>query len=61
MIGRWFALLCFPASGPGASALPIVVFSSIRLGATPELYALANIIVAVAATGLLAGWRLYRA
>jgi hypothetical protein len=38
----------------------MVVASSIRLGA-PELYALASILVAVVATGLLAGWRLYRA
>jgi putrescine transport system permease protein len=49
------------ASGPGASTLPMVVFSSVRLGATPELYALASVIVALVATGLLAGWRLYRA
>jgi putrescine transport system permease protein len=48
-------------SGPGASTLPMVVFSSVRLGATPVLYALASVIVAVVTTGLLAGWRLYRA
>ena len=29
-------------SGPGASTLPMVVFSSMRLGPTPELYALAR-------------------
>ena len=40
-------------SGPGASTLPMVVFSSIRLGPTPELYALATIIVAAVATMLL--------
>jgi putrescine transport system permease protein len=48
-------------SGPGASTLPMVVFSSTRLGVTPEIYALATIIVAVVAAGLLAvaiiGWR----
>ncbi len=38
-------------SGPGASTLPMVVFSSIKLGATPELYALATVIVAVVAGG----------
>lgn len=40
-------------SGPGASTLPMVVFSATRLGVTPEIYALATTIVAVVATGLL--------
>ncbi|MGE0225225.1 MAG: ABC transporter permease subunit [Acetobacteraceae bacterium] len=40
-------------SGPGASTLPMVVFSATRLGVTPELYALASIIAGVVATGLL--------
>jgi putrescine transport system permease protein len=40
-------------SGPGASTLPMVVFSATRLGVTPEIYALATAIVAVVATGLL--------
>lgn len=39
-------------SGPGASTLPMVVFSATRLGVTPEIYALATAIVAVVATGL---------
>jgi putrescine transport system permease protein len=34
-------------SGPGASTLPMVVFSTLKLGPTPELYALATVIVAV--------------
>ena len=34
-------------SMPGASTLPMVVFSLTRLGATPEIYALAAVIVAV--------------
>ncbi|WP_270933437.1 ABC transporter permease subunit [Falsiroseomonas oryzae] len=42
-------------SGPGASTLPMVVFSAVRLGLTPELYALATLtVLAVAATLLLA-------
>jgi putrescine transport system permease protein len=41
-------------SGPGASTLPMVVFSATRLGVTPEIYALATVIVAVVAAGLLA-------
>ena len=40
-------------SGPGASTLPMVVFSSLRLGPTPELYALATAIVAVVTVLLL--------
>ena len=40
-------------SGPGASTLPMVVFSATRLGVTPEIYALATTIVALVATGLL--------
>jgi putrescine transport system permease protein len=40
-------------SGPGASTLPMVVFSSIKLGPTPELYALATAIVAIVAAILL--------
>jgi putrescine transport system permease protein len=47
-------------SGPGASTLPMVVFSSIKLGPTPELYALATIIVAAVAAVLLAVWRAQR-
>jgi len=41
-------------SGPGASTLTMVVFSATRLGVTPEIYALATMIVAVVATALLA-------
>ena len=41
-------------SGPGASTLPMVVFSATRLGTTPEIYALATAIVAAVAAVLLA-------
>lgn len=40
-------------SGPGASTLPMVVFSATKLGTTPELYALASVIVGVVAAGLM--------
>ena len=43
-------------SGPGASTLPMVVFSTIKLGPTPELYALATVIV-VAVAAILLGVR----
>jgi putrescine transport system permease protein len=39
-------------SGPGASTLPMVVFSATRLGVTPEIYALATVIVVVVGAGL---------
>jgi putrescine transport system permease protein len=48
-------------SGPGASTLPMVVFSSLRLGPTPELYALATVIVAVVAVLLAVVHHLLRA
>ena len=48
-------------SGPGASTLPLVVYSATRLGVTPEIYALATAIVAVVGTGLIAvGWVRWR-
>jgi len=38
-------------SGPGSSTLPMVIFSKVRLGVSPEINALATILVAVVATG----------
>jgi putrescine transport system permease protein len=44
-------------AGPGATTLPMVVYSSVRLGVSPEINALATLIVAIAALCiLLAGW-----
>jgi putrescine transport system permease protein len=34
-------------SGPGATTLPILIFSSVRLGVTPEINALASIIIGI--------------
>jgi len=48
-------------SGPGATTLPMVVYSSVRLGVSPQVNALATIIVVVVATGvIIAGWLLHR-
>jgi putrescine transport system permease protein len=48
-------------AGPGASTLPMVVYSSVRLGVSPQVNALATLIVAVVTCGILiAGWLLYR-
>ena len=43
-------------SGPGASTLPMVVFSSLKLGATPELNALATVILLFVSTALIGAW-----
>ncbi len=43
-------------SGPGASTLPMVVFSTLRLGVTPELNALATVILAVVSLALGSAW-----
>ncbi len=48
-------------SGPGSSTLPIVVFSKVRLGVTPEINALATIMIAlVAASVIVASIIIYR-
>ncbi|PQO22976.1 putrescine ABC transporter permease PotI [Rhodobacteraceae bacterium WD3A24] len=48
-------------TGPGASTLPMVVFSKVRLGVSPDVNALATIIIAVVALALgFAGWLWYR-
>jgi len=43
-------------SGPGATTLPMVVFSALRLGVTPELNALATVILALVSLTLGAAW-----
>lgn len=40
-------------SGPGATTLPMMVYSSVRLGVNPQINALATIIVAVVAVAVL--------
>ena len=43
-------------SGPGASTLPMVIFSKVKLGVTPDINALASLIIcAVGACVILAG------
>jgi putrescine transport system permease protein len=43
-------------TGPKASTLPIVIFSSVRLGVSPKINALAAILVMIVAMGSLAAW-----
>ncbi|HEY1078174.1 MAG TPA: ABC transporter permease subunit [Fontimonas sp.] len=41
-------------SGPGASTLPMVIYSKVKLGVTPEVNALATLIVTAVAAGVAA-------
>jgi putrescine transport system permease protein len=48
-------------AGPGASTLPMVIFSKVRLGVSPEVNALATIIISIVALGVLvASWQMRR-
>ena len=49
-------------TGPGATTLPLVVWSKVKLGVTPDVNALATIIIAtVSACVVVAGFIMYRA
>ena len=49
-------------TGPGASTLPMVIFSKVRLGVSPDINALATIIIAIVAIGVfVASWQMRRA
>ncbi|MCC6305702.1 MAG: ABC transporter permease subunit [Rhodobacteraceae bacterium] len=49
-------------TGPGASTLPMVIFSKVRLGVSPDINALATIIIAVVGLGVALGtWQMRRA
>ena len=47
-------------SGPGSSTLPIVIFSKVRLGVTPEINAIATLMIVIIAIGVIAGTRLMK-
>lgn len=48
-------------SGPGATTLPMVVYSSVRLGVSPQINALATLIVALVTLAvIIAGYVIYR-
>ena len=47
-------------SGPGASTLPMVVFSKVRLGLSPEINALATLALVVVGAGILMASRIAR-
>ncbi|MEN3258961.1 putrescine ABC transporter permease PotI [Sodalis endosymbiont of Spalangia cameroni] len=48
-------------AGPGSTTLPMLVFSSVRMGVNPEINALATLILAVVGViGLIAWWLMSR-
>lgn len=47
-------------SGPGATTLPMVVFSSVRLGVSPKINALATLIILAVSLATFIGWWLMR-
>ncbi|MDA9371801.1 ABC transporter permease subunit [Porticoccaceae bacterium] len=48
-------------SGAGASTLPMVIFSKIKLGVTPDINALASLIIGTVAVGIfIASWIIVR-
>ena len=48
-------------TGPGASTLPMVIFSKVRLGVSPDINALATIIIVIVALGVgIASWQMRR-
>jgi putrescine transport system permease protein len=49
-------------SGPGATTMPLVIFSRARLGMNPSVNAMATVVIAVVAIGVLAAsWLIARA
>ncbi|HET7471654.1 MAG TPA: ABC transporter permease [Candidatus Limnocylindrales bacterium] len=45
-------------AGPGATTLPVAIYSAIKFGVTPQINAISTIIVAVVAIALVIAWRL---
>lgn len=43
-------------SGPGSSTLPMYIFSKVKLGVSPDINALATLIIAAVSIGVLIAW-----
>ncbi|NNC78047.1 MAG: ABC transporter permease subunit, partial [Woeseiaceae bacterium] len=43
-------------AGPGSSTLPIYIFSKVKLGVSPDINALATLIILFVTIGVLAAW-----
>ena len=47
-------------SGPGSSTLPMYIFSKVKLGVSPDINALATLIILFISTGVLLSWLIAR-
>jgi len=47
-------------SGPGGSTLPMLIFSKVKLGVTPDINALATVIMLFVSLGVLIAWGVSR-
>lgn len=47
-------------SGPGSSTLPMYIFSKVKLGVTPDINALASLIILFVSAGVLLAWLVTR-
>jgi putrescine transport system permease protein len=47
-------------SGPGSSTLPMYIFSKVKLGVTPDINALASLIILIVSAALLIAWTVMR-
>lgn len=47
-------------AGPGSNTLPMVIFSKLKRGVTPDVNALATIIIVLVSIGVIAAWWIMR-
>lgn len=47
-------------SGPGSNTLPMLIFSKLKRGVTPDVNALASIIILLVSTGVILSWWILR-
>ena len=47
-------------SGPGGSTLPMLIFSKVKLGVTPDINALATLIIVFVSVGVIVAWYIVR-
>jgi putrescine transport system permease protein len=49
-------------AGPGSSTLPMVIYSKVKLGVSPDMNALASLVIILVSLGVVcAGWMMHRA
>lgn len=47
-------------SGPGSTTLPMLIFSKVKLGVSPDINALASVIIATVSVGVVIAWLIMR-